>query len=477
MVGRTVGAELSSVSAVAVSGADVVAPDPFPLKSNEVTLVGLEPTIIVALAVDASSAGADVQTGDHMILIFSAATNGFGITATNIDTTLIVSASHTWLSGSGAIVGAIWSAGAFANDTLTITLSADGGPPTVAADDTISVAINTIRDASGQVDAVGTARAIVSTFGVDEPVAAAPVPLLSAVAVAGTQSEFQSASGDYTIVVPAAASVGDLLLKLTTVAEPLPPLPAGIAIAGSPISVQITFSATGLPPSDLSAALAVIVEAPTAALGSVAVTGLIAYAFDAADGWILLPSWVDADGGKLHVEVAESRVVAVTAVTPRISTVQGVWNLLIYTGGADTPIATLLAGMKATVDAVHRWNAETQRFESAFPFAPSRSTLELVQPHDTLWIHARGADVREWPQSSAGRSPPSTARCPPAGTSSVGPARRSVSSAAPLVSSASRRRSPAGRRSTAPTTCSTPPRPPPSTASGRCTRSMASGSM
>ena len=99
--------KLSSVSAVAVSGADVVAPDPFPLKSNEVTLVGLEPTIIVALAVDASSAGADVQTGDHMILIFSAATNGFGITATNIDTTLIVSASHTWLSGSGAIVGAI----------------------------------------------------------------------------------------------------------------------------------------------------------------------------------------------------------------------------------------------------------------------------------------------------------------------------------------------------------------------------------
>ena len=256
-----------------------------------------------------------IQAGDRVTLRFDSSTNAHLVTKDNIDTVLALANSHTWLSGSGAIVGAIWSAGAFANDTLTITLSADGGPPTVAADDTISVAINTIRDASGQVDAVGTARAIVSTFGVDEPVAAAPVPLLSAVAVAGTQSEFQSASGDYTIVVPAAASVGDLLLKLTTVAEPLPPLPAGIAIAGSPISVQITFSATGLPPSDLSAALAVIVEAPTAALGSVAVTGLIAYAFDAADGWILLPSWVDADGGKLHVEAAESRVVVVATVT------------------------------------------------------------------------------------------------------------------------------------------------------------------
>ena len=129
VVGKTLGLELTDADGVTVSGADAVAAEGYPIGSDAATIVGLEPVMIAAVAIDASSDGGGVQTGDQVVIVFSAATNGFAITAANIDTTLALSDSHSWLSGSGALVSAEWSSGVATNDTLTVTLSDAGGRP------------------------------------------------------------------------------------------------------------------------------------------------------------------------------------------------------------------------------------------------------------------------------------------------------------------------------------------------------------
>ena len=207
VVGRTLGLELTDASAVTVGGADAVTPDGYPIGSTDATIVGLEPVMIAAVALDASSDGGGVQTGDQVVIVFSAATNGFAITAANIEATLALSESHSWLSGSGALVSAVWSAGVAANDTLTLTLSAAGGAPTIAVGDTISIAGSTIADASGIRFAASTPRPMIGSFG-EGAETTVGVVVLSGIATAQADSPLTSASAAHRVQVPAAAAGG-----------------------------------------------------------------------------------------------------------------------------------------------------------------------------------------------------------------------------------------------------------------------------
>ncbi len=136
-------------------------------------------------------------------------------------------------------------------------------------------------------------------------------------------------------------------------------------------------------------------EAPGAELGATPLSGLLAYELGES-GWILLPSWVDRELGELHVLVPGNRVVAIAAVTPRVTTLTPGWNLVTFTGAPATPVSILFGGVDVTVDAVHRWNSAAGRFDSAFPLAPSFSTLSTVQPRDALWVHVRGEASVDW---------------------------------------------------------------------------------
>jgi len=96
------------------------------------------------------------------------------------------------------------------------------------------------------------------------------------------------------------------------------------------------------------------------------------------------------------VAVRGNQTVAIAAVPPRPTTLRPGWNLVTYTGAPDTPVGLLFGGTEAVVDAIHRWDPVRRRFESAFPFAPSHTTLALVQPLEALWVHVRGSSSVEW---------------------------------------------------------------------------------
>ena len=396
VVGRTLALALSDADALTVDAADAVDAAPFPISATEVTLVGIAPTIIAAVALDTSAQGSGVQEDDQVLLVFSSGTNGHAIDAENIDAVLQLSDGHSWRSGGGAIGEAVWTSDVDENDTLTILLSTAGGKPTIAVGDAITIAAGTIQDPAGAVDAVATPRLLAGSFGSGESTEEATA-LLSGVAAGGVETLLESADGIYAVAVPAGAATGDLIIELFRIEAELPELPSGQAIANSPFDVQVTFAATGLRPSHLPAPLDLIVTPG----GGGGATGLVAFGlrFDSdtgAERWELLPSWTDAEAGAVHVLIEGTTAVAVASVPPRMVTLREGWNLVTFVGAADTPIDFLFRSAAQAIDAVHRWNSLTRKFESAFPFAPSQSRLRLLQPLDVVWVHIRGEASVEW---------------------------------------------------------------------------------
>ena len=114
--------------------------------NTNITVDGLRPTATVATAANGGVAAA-VDAGDTVAITFSENTNTPAITAANIDTVLALSGGHTWKDVGGAIGSATWNV---AGNILTVTLSAGGGAPTVAA-------LDTITPSAAITDAVGNA--------------------------------------------------------------------------------------------------------------------------------------------------------------------------------------------------------------------------------------------------------------------------------------------------------------------------------
>ena len=105
-----------------------------------------DPQITLAYAEDGTSRVAGVDAGDFVRITFSEVTNGATLTAQNVDTALALSSGFSWLDGSGQLGGAVWSD---TNTTLTLTLSTDGGAPTVDVGTVITPDGATIRDTLG----------------------------------------------------------------------------------------------------------------------------------------------------------------------------------------------------------------------------------------------------------------------------------------------------------------------------------------
>lgn len=104
-----------------------------------------------ARSYDISLADTGVQVGDQVVIRFIGATDGPVISAGNIDSALPVNGgAHTWKDVFGGIGSANWSnTTGYNNDTLTITLSATNGIPTVAGGDTIGLG-TLIKDSLGR---------------------------------------------------------------------------------------------------------------------------------------------------------------------------------------------------------------------------------------------------------------------------------------------------------------------------------------
>jgi hypothetical protein len=120
-----------------------------------------------AVASDGSVPGNGIDADDYVYIAFGESTNSPTIDATNIDTVLALSDSHTWLDGSGQVDSAVWNSLA---DTLTVYLSASGGEPTIVVGDVITPDGTTITDCAGN----GCSAPVVLTGSFDD---APPVPI------------------------------------------------------------------------------------------------------------------------------------------------------------------------------------------------------------------------------------------------------------------------------------------------------------
>lgn len=110
-------------------------------------------------------------TSKSVVLTFGEATNKAAITASNINSVLALSNSHSWLDAAGQIGSAAWSVD---GKILTVTLSNNPAVtvmivptttlPSVAVGDSISVSGSVIKDAAGN-NATGTATITGSVNG------------------------------------------------------------------------------------------------------------------------------------------------------------------------------------------------------------------------------------------------------------------------------------------------------------------------
>ncbi len=100
------------------------------------------------------------EAGDSLVLTFGEATNQPSLTDSNVNATLTLNNSHSWLDGAGHIGSATWNTG---GTMLTITLAAGTSVPTVAVGDTVTVSGSVVQDASG--NPASGSQVIGGTFG------------------------------------------------------------------------------------------------------------------------------------------------------------------------------------------------------------------------------------------------------------------------------------------------------------------------
>ncbi len=116
------------------------------------------PTLVSAVAKNTGGTSA-TEAGDSIELMFSESTNKPTINAGNIDDSLTLNNSHSFLDGADHLGSATWSVD---GKTLTIVLSAGTSLPTVVVGDTVTVAGDDITDLAGNA-ATGT-KTITGSF-------------------------------------------------------------------------------------------------------------------------------------------------------------------------------------------------------------------------------------------------------------------------------------------------------------------------
>jgi hypothetical protein len=100
------------------------------------------PTLQSAVAKNTGNTAA-IEAEDSVELTFNEATNKPTINASNINTTLMLNNSHSWLDGSGVVGSAAWNS---EGTKLTLTLTAGTAIPTVAVGDTVTISGSVIKD-------------------------------------------------------------------------------------------------------------------------------------------------------------------------------------------------------------------------------------------------------------------------------------------------------------------------------------------
>jgi len=155
------------------------------LSGAQATITGSWDGWRTVTASDASGGGQCMQTGDQVVIRFDRATNGYPVSAGNINSVLPLSLGHSWKDGAGQVGSAIWSnAGGNENDTLVITLGCDTSCPTVTIGDTITFGEvcapgpghfeSLIKDENGA--SIAGAKTIIGNFGGAPPTVTSVFP-------------------------------------------------------------------------------------------------------------------------------------------------------------------------------------------------------------------------------------------------------------------------------------------------------------
>lgn len=193
---------------------------------------------------------------------------------------------------------------------------------------------------------------------------------------------------------------------------PAAPTPLDVAIApvhsdanvrqaiGAPIIApqRVDYSGAGL--GEGPSGRETVVEIVLSRLGGHDPNTLRAYGVDAAGGPaagapVLLPAVVDLEAGVLRISVRISMTIYVTAEgSARTLTLRTGWNMITFSGAADTPAKFLDTLLGSRVRAVHRWNGASQRYQSRYPQSPGAGDLRSVSPEDALWVQiSSGPDL------------------------------------------------------------------------------------
>jgi hypothetical protein len=118
------------------------------------------PSLQSAVAMNMTGGTSALDAGDQIVLTFNEATNKGVINTSNVNSTLSLNNSHTWLDVFGNLGSASWND---AGTVLTLTLSTTSGIPTIVVGDTVSLAGSVIQDTANN-NACGSV-AITGSFG------------------------------------------------------------------------------------------------------------------------------------------------------------------------------------------------------------------------------------------------------------------------------------------------------------------------
>ncbi|HBT92264.1 MAG TPA: hypothetical protein DEA87_02210 [Candidatus Veblenbacteria bacterium] len=150
------------------------------------------PALTSAVAADTGSA-LGLNAGDTVVLTFNEATNKPVISAANINGTLVLNNSHTWLDGAVALGTAAWND---AGTQLTVALTTGTAIPTIVVGDTVTVAGTLIKDLASN-NATGSVT-LTGNFGIQTDTTG---PTLNSATAYGTGSANGKDAGDTIVLV------------------------------------------------------------------------------------------------------------------------------------------------------------------------------------------------------------------------------------------------------------------------------------